>query len=68
MADLAQSGSSAERAMRYREHAQRYRDLAKTETVFDIKRLMLELARQYDDVAQSLEALGKVRVLPLTGR
>jgi hypothetical protein len=54
--------------MRYREHAQRYRDLAKTETVFDIKRLMLELARQYDDVAQSLEALGKVRVLPLTGR
>jgi hypothetical protein len=59
MADLAQSGSNPERAARYRAEAQKYRDRAETEPIIEIKFMMLELARQYDDLADRLGTLSK---------
>jgi len=46
--------SALERAMRYREAAARYRQMAQTEGDDDVRRRLLDLAEQYEDLANGL--------------
>ena len=43
-----------ERAARYRQEAERFRKMAETETDDDLRRSLLDIARQYDALANGL--------------
>jgi len=52
--DLIRSGSSLERAARYREQAAKLRAIAATEDVERIRMLLLAAAAQYQHLAESV--------------
>jgi hypothetical protein len=47
--------SAAQRAARYRQQADRFRRMAETEVNDHLRRNLLDLAKQYGDLAKELE-------------
>jgi hypothetical protein len=54
MDELIQSWSNRERALHYSEQARKFREMAATENIVEIRAKMLELAAQYDGLARRL--------------
>jgi len=59
MEESTRSWPDPKRAVRYREQAQNLRDMAAAEPVGSLRESLLALSRQYDALADSIEAKGQ---------